>query len=120
MEKDHSAFRALHIITRLYGGARLHLSELAEEFNVSLRSIQRDIARINAFIPLTRDKDGVSINILAISEDSSNSPSHITLEYIKQFANLSGIGGLYPSLEQDFLLDLFNEHSHIRVAKESY
>lgn len=43
---DKKYYRVLNILNRLNGG-KVNCSELAREFNVSMRSIQRDLERIN-------------------------------------------------------------------------
>ncbi|UYB73081.1 DeoR family transcriptional regulator [Aeromonas veronii] len=54
-EHDTLAQRLGVILTKLNNGQRLVISELAHEFNVSARTIQRDLNVRLAYLPLERD-----------------------------------------------------------------
>ncbi|SIQ43634.1 Predicted DNA-binding transcriptional regulator YafY, contains an HTH and WYL domains [Aeromonas sp. RU39B] len=54
-EHDTLAQRLGVILTKLNSGQRLVISELADEFNVSARTIQRDLNRRLAYLPLERE-----------------------------------------------------------------
>lgn|SRR5574344_154745 len=52
---DKTLFRLTNIIAKLYNGAKLSNSELAEEFNVSTKTIQRDFVKLVALYPIYKD-----------------------------------------------------------------
>lgn len=52
---DKTLFRLTNIIAKLYNGAKLSNSELAEEFNVSTKTIQRDFAKLVVLYPIHKD-----------------------------------------------------------------
>ena len=54
-EHDTLAQRLGVILTKLNNGQRLVISELAHEFNVSARTIQRDLNVRLAYLPLERE-----------------------------------------------------------------
>jgi len=53
---DKALFRYAQIIAKLYGGAKLSNKELAEEFQVSTKTIQRDFAKLVLMFPIFQDK----------------------------------------------------------------
>ncbi|OGW69651.1 MAG: hypothetical protein A2036_01720 [Omnitrophica bacterium GWA2_50_21] len=56
---DKKIFRLLHILNRLDAGKNVAIPELAGEFNVSLRSVQRDIKLLNETgFPLVARENG--------------------------------------------------------------
>ena len=57
MEFDKKAFRLLKLFDRLTRGEILNRHDTAEEFDVSLKSIQRDIADINYYLAAAMQSD---------------------------------------------------------------
>jgi len=49
---DKKLFRRTQIIAKLYNGAKLTHKELAEEFNVSTKTIQRDFTALVIHYPI--------------------------------------------------------------------
>ena len=92
------AQRIVDIITKLNVGEILDIDELANEFGVSKRTIQRDINSRLAFLPLERNGSKVSLN--------ANSLGKLTHHDIKNFAQLSGVSDLYPQLDSHFVTNL--------------
>ncbi len=92
MTKSHDtlAFRLSIILTKLNSGEKFTARELAEEFNVSARTIQRDIKERLSCMSIEKDGDYYSMASYALSK--------LSFEDIKNFATLSGIKNLYPSL----------------------
>ncbi|UCN01248.1 WYL domain-containing protein [Sulfurimonas sp. SWIR-19] len=73
---DKTLFRLLSILTKLSNNECPTTKELAEEFNVSIRTIQKDIAERLCNFPITKDKqkrliffDGFSIRRTVLDED---------------------------------------------------
>lgn len=96
-EKESVATRILLIIQAVLNGkdiAKLTLKDF--DFNVSCRTFQRDIKKIKDFF---------------ITYQADNRGGGLT-KNIQKFATLSGIKALYPSLDEYFLSELFDERSN--------
>lgn len=102
MAKSHDtlALRLSMILTKLNSGESFTAKELAEEFNVSARTIQRDIKERLSYIPIEKNGDYYSMESYALGK--------LSFEDIKNFATLSGIKSLYPSLSNQFITDILN------------
>ena len=102
MAKSHDtlALRLSLILTKLNSGESFTAKELAEEFNVSARTIQRDIKERLSYIPIEKNGDYYSMESYALGK--------LSFEDIKSFATLSGIRSLYPSLSNEFITDILN------------
>lgn len=102
MQKSHDkiAHRLALILTKLNNGERFSANELAEEFNVNIRTIQRDLNERFSYLPIAREGDFYYIEAYALGK--------LNFEDIKNFATISGIKSLYPSLSNDFIVDILN------------
>ncbi len=99
---DKLAIRFLYIITQLNSGEKLTPKELALKFDVTERIIQKDLnERLNQFLPITKENGKYFLESFLIGK--------LGYEDIKNFAMLSGIKKLYPSLEDNFLSDVLNK-----------
>jgi predicted DNA-binding transcriptional regulator YafY len=98
---DKIATRLTWIIQGFNDGRRFSAQELAEEFNVSLRTIQRDLHERLGFLPIVKEDGIYRLEPYALGK--------LTSQDIRNFAILSGIGALYPSLDISFVSDLLNE-----------
>ena len=97
---DKLAYRLTQILVKLNQGDRLDPQALAAEFAVHVRTIQRDLKERFAFLPLERAGDRYFLN-----------PSYLgrlNLRDLGHFAGLAGVRGLFPSLSDDFLRDIFD------------
>ena len=103
---ERLADRLANILTKLNMGYQLSIKELASEFGVSTRTISRDFDRLNTYLPLLQDNETkryyLEVNYLG----------KIAPKDIRNFAQLSGIGHLYPSLDMSFLRELLDSRSH--------
>lgn len=102
MAKAHDtlAQRLSLILTKLNNGESFTVIELANEFNVSARTIQRDINERLSYIPIQKNGDYYSMESYALGK--------LSFEDIKNFVTLSGIKNLYPSLSNEFITDILN------------
>ncbi|HNW67119.1 MAG TPA: HTH domain-containing protein, partial [Aliarcobacter cryaerophilus] len=100
MEHDKLATRLSLIIYKLNQGERLTIESLANEFGVSKRTIERDIARFSYF-DIKKEGKEFFLDELAVGK--------LNFDDIKNFAIFSGIKSLYPSLTNQFLKDILNE-----------
>jgi len=99
---DKLASRLTYIIIELNKGARLSVTELAQELNVSERTIQKDLnQRIVDYLPVVKKNGRYYLEDFIIGK--------LSYDDIKNFAVLSGIQKLYPTLEDTFLSDVLNK-----------
>lgn len=94
---DKLATRLSIIIYKLNQGERLTIEALADEFAVSKRTIERDIARFSYF-DIKKEGKEFFLDELAVGK--------LNFDDIKNFAIFSGIKSLYPSLTNQFLKDV--------------
>lgn len=99
-DRDSLGFRLAHILGKLNDGKRLDPQSLADEFNVNLRTIQRDLNERFSFMPLKKSDGCYQIDPVFLGK--------LSLSDIAQFASLAGVRGLFPSLSDDFLRDIFD------------
>ncbi|MGJ0366446.1 helix-turn-helix transcriptional regulator [Aliarcobacter cryaerophilus] len=95
MEHDKLATRLSLIIYKLNQGERLTIESLANEFGVSKRTIERDIARFSYF-DIKKEGKEFFLDELAVGK--------LNFDNIKNFAIFSGI-----SLTNQFLKDILND-----------
>lgn len=101
MGYDTKTMRIVWIFHALVNGEHLSMRECAKEFNVDLRTIQRDINQRLGFLPIQRDKEGKCF----LQEESLGK---LGFKDIREFARVSGIWGLFPSLDDKFIGDLLH------------
>ncbi len=101
-KKDHDkiASRLAIILQKLNNGERFTKDELCEEFNVSERTIHRDLTERLSFLPIKYEKGYYSVESFAFG--------NLSFKDIQAFATLSGIKSLYPSLTNEFIVDILN------------
>lgn len=97
---DTLVYRLAQILVKLNQGERLDPLSLANEFGVNLRTIQRDLNVRFAYLPLQKANgryhlDPAYLGILSTRD-------------IERFASLAGVRGLFPTLSDDFLGDIFD------------
>lgn len=88
------------MLVKLNQGERLDPSALADEFGVNLRTIQRDLNARFAYLPLQKTDGHYHLDPIFLGKLSTKD--------IERFAGLAGICGLFPSLNDDFLRDIFD------------
>lgn len=95
------AERLASIITQLNDAKTLSISSLAEEFNVSVRTLQRDLNERLSFLPILEDKGHYSLAPSALGKLSPKD--------IRHFAAISGIESLYPNLDTRFICSILSQ-----------
>ncbi|OCL97192.1 helix-turn-helix transcriptional regulator [Arcobacter porcinus] len=100
MQHDKLATRLSIILYKLNQGERLSVEELAEEFGVTERTIQRDLIRFSWF-NLKKENKRYFL--------SENEVGKLNFTDIKNFAIFSGLKSLFPSLSQEFLKNIIEE-----------
>lgn len=101
MAHDKLSIRLAQILTKLNSGERFTLMDLTQEFNVSPRTIERDIKERLQYLPLKKDGNYYFLEEYALGKLNFND--------IKNFATISGIKSLYPSLTNQFLVEILND-----------
>jgi len=97
---DTLVYRLAQILIKLNQGKSLYPNSLADEFGVTLRTIQRDLNVRFAYLPLEKEHGRYHLNVAFLGKLSNKD--------IKNFASLAGVRGLFPSLSDSFLRDIFD------------
>ncbi len=98
---DKLTTRLTQILLKLNSSERFTIDELATEFNVSLRTIQRDINERLSYLPLKKENNYIFLEEYYLGK--------LSFQDIKNFASLSGIKELYQNLDDDFVISLLNQ-----------
>lgn len=97
---DTLVYRLAQMLVKLNQGEKLDPYALADEFGVNLRTIQRDLNQRFAYLPLQKSEGRYHLDPTFLGKLSSKD--------IDRFAGLAGVRGLFPSLNDDFLRDIFD------------
>lgn len=97
---DTLVYRLAQILVKLNQGEKLDPIALADEFGVNLRTIQRDLNERFAYLPLQRTDGRYHLDATFLGKLSTKD--------VERFAGLAGVRGLFPSLNDDFLRDIFD------------
>lgn len=97
---DTLVYRLAQMLIKLNQGEKLDPHALAEEFGVNLRTVQRDLNERFAYLPLEKVNGRYHLDPTFLGKLSTRD--------IQRFASLAGVRGLFPSLSDDFLRDIFD------------
>jgi predicted DNA-binding transcriptional regulator YafY len=97
---DTLVYRLAQMLVYLNQGERLDPEDLADKFGVNLRTIQRDLNERFAYLPLQKTEGRYHLDPVFLGKLSTKD--------IQRFAALAGVRGLFPSLNDDFLRDIFD------------
>jgi predicted DNA-binding transcriptional regulator YafY len=97
---DTLVYRLAQMLVKLNQGENLDPRSLADEFGVNLRTIQRDLNERFAYLPLQKTDGRYHLDPTFLGKLSTRD--------IERFAALAGVRGLFPSLSDDFLRDIFD------------
>lgn len=111
---ERLAERLANILTKLNAGHSLAVAELAQEFQVSTRTIERDFDRLNSYLPLIQDHATKKYSLDALYL------GRFKLQDLQNFAQLSGVAELYPSLDVSFLGALLDERASQVFSAKGY
>jgi predicted DNA-binding transcriptional regulator YafY len=105
MNKEHDtlAVRLSQILMMFNEGKRIAVDELATEFDVTPRTIQRDLRRLS-YLPIKKEGAYYSLESYCLGK--------LSFKDIKQFATFSGIKELYPELNDGLIVDILNERTN--------
>lgn len=99
-DHDTLVYRLAQMLVKLNQGEKLAPRELADEFGVNLRTIQRDLNVRFAYLPLQKTGGKYHLDPAYLGKLSTKD--------IERFAGLAGVSRLFPSLSDDFLRDIFD------------
>ncbi|EKE4174328.1 YafY family transcriptional regulator [Campylobacter jejuni] len=99
-EYDKLNIRLVQILSKFNNGESLSTQELAQEFNVDTRTIQRDLNERLTFMPIKKENGRYVLESFALGK--------LSFKDMQNFATLSGIAELYPKLDQGFIVDLLS------------
>jgi predicted DNA-binding transcriptional regulator YafY len=97
---DTLVYRLAQILIKLNQGEKLDPQALADEFGVTLRTVQRDLNERFAYLPLEKSNGRYHLSQTFLGKLSTRD--------IERFAGLAGVRGLFPSLSDEFLRDIFD------------
>jgi len=97
---DKVATRLAIILSKLNSSEKLDIDELAQEFNVTKRTIQRDLNERLSFLPLKKENNLYYLEAYYLGKLNSND--------IKNFASICGVKELFPALDNDFLTHILD------------
>jgi predicted DNA-binding transcriptional regulator YafY len=97
---DTLVYRLAQMLVKLNQGEKLDPQALADEFGVNLRTVQRDLNERFAYLPLIKTGGRYHLEPTFLGKLSTRD--------IERFASLAGVRGLFPSLSDDFLRDIFD------------
>lgn len=100
-EHDKLAYRLVTILQKLNDGEKLDPSALAREFNVNVRTIQRDFNDRLSFLPLEKNGGRYSV-------DATYLGGRMGYDEMERFATLAGLQRLFPALNKQFLREIFD------------
>ena len=114
MSHDKLAVRLAQILMRFNDVGKFSLEELASEFGVDIRTIQRDLNQRLSFMPIKKENGKYFLESFVLGK--------LSFKDIQNFAMLSGIQELYPKLDKDFITDLLNSkvNSIFMVKNEGF
>jgi predicted DNA-binding transcriptional regulator YafY len=113
-EHDKLAYRLTQILVKLNDGEKLDPLDLAEQFGVHARTIQRDLNTRFASLQLKRVDGRYQLDSAHLGK--------LSFSDIERFANLAGVRGLFPKLTGDFMRELTarNAQSPLLVKGHHY
>lgn len=97
---DTLVYRLAQMLVKLNQGEKLAPQALADEFGCNLRTIQRDLNQRFAYLPLIKSDGCYHLEPTFLGKLSTRDN--------ERFASLAGVRGLFPSLSDDFLRDIFD------------
>ena len=92
--------RLAQMLIRLNQGEKLDPAQLADEFGVNLRTIQRDLNERFSYLPLFRADGRYHLDPAILGK--------LTTKDVERFAGLAGVQGLFPALGDDFFREIFD------------
>jgi len=98
---DKIATRLAIILTKLNASERFTVDDLVKEFNVTKRTIQRDLNERLSYLPIKKENNQYYLETYYLGK--------LNFEDIKNFSILGGIKELFPTLQEDFLKGILDD-----------
>lgn len=111
---DALSVRLASILFKLNQGEKIHPQQLAEEFAVDVRTIQRDLNSRLSSLPIQKYQGYYQLDPSYLGRLSSIS--------LKSFAMMAGVQGLFPRLDHHFIRQLSQQMKQpsIQVQGQAY
>ena len=111
---DKLGLRLGLILTKLNAGERINVDALSVEFNVSRRTIQRDLNQRLAYLPLEQQGSDYWLSAASLGKRSNRD--------IRHFAAVLSIEGMFPYLDDRLLHTLLdsNQQAPFLIKGSSY
>lgn len=109
---DTLVYRLAQMLVKLNQGEKLNPQALADEFGVNLRTIQRDLNVRFAYLPIQKTDGYYHLDPTFLGKLSTKD--------VDRFAGLAGVRGLFPSLSDDFLRDIFDTRIQAAVVVKGH
>jgi predicted DNA-binding transcriptional regulator YafY len=109
---DTLVYRLSQMLVKLNQGEKLNPQALAEEFGVNLRTVQRDLNVRFAYLPLQKTSGYYHLDPTFLGKLSTKD--------VERFAGLAGVRGLFPSLSDEFLRDIFDARIQAAVMVKGH
>jgi predicted DNA-binding transcriptional regulator YafY len=103
-QHDTIAYRLSNILIKLNQGDHLNPDELADEFGVHVRTIQRDLKVRMAYLPLLKTRGRYHLDASQLGK--------LSYRDIERFAAIVGVNGLFPLLDRNVIKDLLVNRSN--------
>ncbi|MDL0114967.1 YafY family transcriptional regulator [Campylobacter felis] len=113
-EYDKLGTRLVQILLNFNNGESVSVEELAQEFNVDTRTIQRDLNQRLSFMPIKRENGKYTLESFALGQ--------LSFKDIQNFAAISGISDLYPRLDKNFISDILSQkiNTILKIKNEGF
>jgi predicted DNA-binding transcriptional regulator YafY len=111
---DNLSTRLAHILFKLNQGEKIDPRQLAHEFSVDVRTIQRDLNVRLAALPIYKNNGFYQLEAAYLGR--------IDTHRLREFAQFSGIKGLFPRLDGNFVKHFVQQQEQltIQVQGSSY
>jgi len=100
---DKLVVRLAQILIKFNRGETLDPVDLAQEFGVNIRTIQRDLNERFSYLPINKIDGKYQLEQSFLGKLSTRD--------IERFAQLAGIHGLFPNLSDGFLREIFDSQA---------
>lgn len=109
---ERLAERLANIFNRLNNGECLNIQELAHDHGVCIKTIRRDLLRLESYLPLIRERGVVYLD--------NRCKSDLTQKEFYELTKLVGIEFLLPSMDIGFLRELIKQKSNGSIQIKGY
>jgi len=109
---DTLVYRLSQMLVKLNQGEKLNPRDLADEFGVNIRTIQRDLNIRFAYLPLQKEEGNYLIDPMYLGK--------LSMKDIGRFASLAGVQNLFPSLSDDFLREIFDSSTQTALLVKGH